>query len=277
MNWKSLKMFLSRKSSVQRKINRIRCHLIKKNNTIMPPNRNVAYLTIFHDFEADYSSLTSRDIAYQGVSQILNIEKAYNVSSTYNIVGRLIKDLPDVVFRIKSEGHEIASHSFSHGVLTSLTKSEMVKDLMLTREIFDSIDLKLIGLRSPQSKWNFTLLHVLLDQGLNWSAEDDAAKFPYIIVRKNKKPLIRLPITIDDWLYKSLNFEPQKMYERLIAAVDSIAAEKIYGSIGFHPWIHGEDDRRLYVFENFLKYVKGRKDIKILTFSQICRLFSNWL
>ena len=83
-----------------------------------------------------------------------------------------------------------------------------------------------------------------------------------------------MPVMIDDWLYKSKNIDPQKMYDVLINTVDTIANEKIFGSIGFHPWVNGEDERRMDVFENFLKYVSNNSDIEIVTFGQMCQLCS---
>lgn len=259
---------------VRRRINGVKCSFIRKNNTLHPTNKNVGYLTIFHDFEGEYSELTTKDISCKGVSRILDIEKVYNVSATYNIVGKLINDVPDLIARIKSDGHEIASHSYSHKVMTSLSKAQITNDLRLTEDIFNSIGRKLTGFRAPQSKWNFKLLDILLDYGVTWNAEADTAKYPYIIREKNGKHLLRMPVTIDDWLYKSQNIDPQKMYDILINTVDTITNEKIYGSIGFHPWIHGEDDRRVDTFERFLKYTASKKGIEILTFGQMCRLCS---
>jgi len=259
---------------IRRRVNRLRSFLIRRNHTLRPPNRDVGYLTIFHDFESEYCPLTTKDISYKGVSRILDIEKTYNVSATYNIVGKLISDVPELVTRIKSDGHEIASHSYSHNVMTSLSKAKNTNDLRLTGDIFNSIGRKLTGFRSPESKWNFTLLDVLLRYGISWNAEADTAKYPYIIRERNGRCLLRMPVTIDDWPYKSQNIDPQKMYDILINTVDTIANEKIYGSIGFHPWIHGEDERRLAVFEKFLKYITKKEGIKILTFGQMCRLCS---
>lgn len=259
---------------VRRIIKQFRCFLIRRNQTIPPLNRNVGYLTVFHDFEGEYCALTTRGISFKGISRILDIEKAYNVSATYNIVGKLINDVPELITRIKSDGHEIASHSYSHNVMTSLSKAQMVNDLRLTEDIFQSIDRKLTGFRSPQSKWNFTLLDVLLRHGVNWNAEVDTAKFPYVIREKNGRRLIRLPVTVDDWPYKSQNIDPQQMYDILINTVDTIANEKIYGSIGFHPWVQGEDERRMDIFESFLKYTTRKKGIEIITFGEMCRLCS---
>jgi peptidoglycan/xylan/chitin deacetylase (PgdA/CDA1 family) len=255
-----------------RAINRYRCASISKSNTVKPPSQRVGYLTIFHDLESDYCSLTTKEDSLKGISGILNIEKKYGVSATYNTVAKLILDDPELISRIIDNGHEIASHTYSHNVMTNLSKKQMIDDLRLTKDVFDSIGLRLSGFRAPQSKWNFTLLKALLEQGINWNAESDAANYPYIILQKNSFFLIRMPVIIDDWLYKSRNIEPKEMLNVLIKIADTIANERTYGSIGFHPWIHGEDSRRLDVFDRFLEYVTRQEKIEILTFEQMYQL-----
>jgi peptidoglycan/xylan/chitin deacetylase (PgdA/CDA1 family) len=267
-------MLSNYKFRILRAFNRYRCAVRRRNHTVKPPSQNVGYLTIFHDLESDYCSLTTKDDSLKGISGILNIEKKYGVSATYNTVAKLIIEDPELIFRIMRNGHEIASHNYSHNVMTNLSKEQIIDDLRLTKDVFESVGLKLSGFRAPQSKWNFTLMQALLEQGISWNAEIDAANYPYIILQKKSRFLLRIPAIIDDWLYKSENIEPKKMLSILIKIADTIVNKRTYGSIGFHPWIHGEDSRRLDVFESFLKYVVRQEKIKILTFGQIYQLCS---
>lgn len=259
---------------ILRKINQYRCSLIRRHHTVKPPDKGKGYVTIFHDLESEYCSLAAKEDSLRGLSGILEIEKKYAVSATYNTVAKLIRDDPELISRIKTEGHEIASHTYSHDVMTDLSKNQMIEDLRLTREIFNSAGLKLSGFRAPQSKWSFALLQALLEQGIVWNAESDAANYPYIILQKNGRFLLRMPVIIDDWLYKSKRIEPEKMLDALINIADTIASERTYGSIGFHPWIHGEDSRRLDVFNRFLKYLTHKEGIEVLTFGQMHQLCS---
>lgn len=239
-----------------------------------PPAKNIGYLTILHDYEADYSLLTTKDISYKGVSTILDMERLHNVCGTYNIVGKLMEEVPDLVSRIKSDGHEIASHSYSHNVMTTLSKNQMADDLRLTKKIFNASGLQLKGFRSPQSKWNFKLMYVLLETGVSWNAERDPAKYPYIIAEKKGRRLLRMPVTMSDWLYKSHGIAPHDFYGVLTKIVDRIAREKTFGSICFHPWVHGEDRRRLDVFNRFLQYTSRHNGVELLTCSQMYQLCS---
>jgi peptidoglycan/xylan/chitin deacetylase (PgdA/CDA1 family) len=267
-------VFSINRNLIQRKSNKLISFFKKRKCSVRPAIKSVGYLTIFHDFEANYSHLTTKKISFKGIAKLLELEKTYNVACTYNIVGKLMKEIPELISRIKYGEHEIASHSYAHKVMTELKKEQILSDLKLTKDIFQSYDLKLRGFRSPQSKWNSTLLHALLENGIKWNAEDENTCLPYVILQKNGSKLLRLPIKLDDWLYKSKEISPDEMYKLLITVVDKIANEKKYGSIGFHPWIQGEDERRLNVFENFLKYATQKQNIRILTFSKMQKLCS---
>ncbi|QTA90026.1 polysaccharide deacetylase family protein [Desulfonema magnum] len=259
-----------------RKLNAIRCFLIrtmqKKRN-----NKDFAYITIFHDYEGDYAGRGLKKISHKGVNTILDIEARYKIKATYNIVGKLMNEVPEVVSRILSDGHEIASHSYNHSIMTMLSKKEIISDIIHTKENFKSIGIELKGFRSPQSKWNFKQMSVLLNQGLYWSAEGDNANFPYIIKKKQNRYLVRMPVIIDDWSYQSMNITPDAMLQKLQKCVDEICKEKKYGAIGFHPWVQGKDNSRLIVFEEFIAGLSERKDVKILPFDFMYNYFLSCL
>ena len=270
-------MFKDYRYRLIRKINEFRCCLISSNQRKKFINEDVGHLTIFHDYEGKYAGDGLADVSYRGVNRILDIEAKYKIKVTYDVVGKLINDVPEIITRIASDGHEIASHSYGHSIMTTFSKKEVISDIERTKEIFNSIGIELKGFRSPQSRWNFMQMDILLDQGINWSAEVDKARFPYILKQKNARFLARMPVTMDDWGYQSKNLEPEVMFEMLVDAVNKIAYEKGYGSIGFHPWVQGLDDQRLDVFERFMKQISQRKDIRITTFGEMHRILLNRL
>ena len=252
-----------------RLINEFRCRLISRSQKNFFLNEDIGYITIFHDYEGEYAGDSLAELSYRGVNKILDIEAKHNIKATYNIVGKLINDLPEVIARIVSGGHEIASHSYDHSIMTTLSKSKIISDIERTKKVLDAIKIKLKGFRSPQNKWNFKQMDVLLDQGINWSAEADKITFPYILKQRSGKFLVRMPVTMDDWVYQSKKIEPEVMFEMLLSTVNKIACEKGYGSIGFHPWVQGLDERRLDVFERFMNEISQRQDIKIIPFGEM--------
>lgn len=266
-------MFKEYKIKINRKINALRCYLILKNQKNVLLDENIGYLTIFHDYEGKYAGDGIKDASYRGVTKILDIEKENNIKATYNIVAKLVHDVPEIVERIVSEEHEIASHSFAHNIICDFSRNNMLEDIKKSLDIFDSIGVRIKGVRSPRSVWSFRQMTALLEHGINWSAEDDNAKAPYILINSKDSPLIRMPITIDDWSYQEKNTDPEDMFKILMSEINRIAKEKICGAIGFHPWVQGLHNRRLEVFERIMKEVSTRNDIKIITFGQMYELF----
>lgn len=236
-------------------------------------NKNLAHITVFHDYEGDYAGKDLKKPSDRGVNRILDIEAKYKVKATYNIVGRLMNDVPETISRILADGHEIASHSYGHSIMTTLSKNEVIWDIEKTKKLFKSIGIQLKGFRSPQSKWNFKQMAILLAQGIHWSAEADYATFPYVIKRQKYRCLIRMPVVMDDWAYQSMNISPKIMLQKLQNCVDEICKEKKYAAIGFHPWIQGKEAARLAVFEEFIAELSERKDLTLLPFDSVYKHF----
>lgn len=110
---------------------------------------------------------------------ILKICADANVKATFFILGWIAERHPALVQRIASAGHEIATHSFWHRRVYSLTPEVFAKDIAdsiaAIRAAVPSANIR--GFRAPSfsitkgAEWAFD---VLLDQGLMY----DASLFP---------------------------------------------------------------------------------------------------
>ncbi len=227
------------------------------------------YITVFHDYEGAYSSPSRKEPSYRGVTQLLEIEKKHNVKASYNIVGKLFDDCPEIIERIISEGHDIASHSYNHKVITKFSLKQIDEDMKKSKEQFDKYNVAFNGFRSPQSRWCFGLIRSMQANGLKWSAERDRSDYPYIIHKKGKDSIIRFPIKMDDWDYISDNVSSDTMFKKLIGVVKEIRKKRSYGAIGFHPWVQGETSERLDMFETFLKEIISMDNLKIKSFGEM--------
>lgn len=270
--WENKKMqdIKNLKPRLQRKVDNIRCYLSRNRQRSTWPDRSKGYLTIFFDYEGDYSKPGKGrdDLSVYGVKRILEICKKNNIKATFNTVGKLFYDYPDIIKQIIQDGHDMASHSFKHDDISTLNREEIDNDIKLTQQAFEAFGLDLCGMRSPQNRWSFKQLERMLGNGLAWSAEGDPAEYPYVIYKKSGKRLVRFPVTFDDYLYISKNFTADEMYDKLIEVVTNIKDLKKFGAIGFHPWINGADKSRLQTMENFFKYISRIQGLTIVTFSE---------
>lgn len=231
-------------------------------------------ITIFHDYERHYHDEAVAHFSDFGIREILAIEKKYGLKATYNTVAKLIDDVKPIIEEIRYNQHEIASHSYSHSIISRMTSNQIKTDIKMTMDIFNRNCLKLNGLRCPQSRWRFKQLPIMLRYGMQWSAESDKAEYPYTIFRNGSRAIMRLPVIMDDWAYEESNISPNDMHKDLIACANRIAENKSYGAIGFHPWVQGKDCDRIKVFDDFVNYISKQKAISLMTFSQSCALYS---
>jgi polysaccharide deacetylase family protein (PEP-CTERM system associated) len=111
------------------------------------------------------------------VERILGLLAEFEVAATFFMLGSLAEDDPALVPMIAEAGHEIASHGYSHRLLTRLGPDEFRRELQLTGDVIERQSGKRpVGFRAPQwslkmnDSWAFDILHeegYLYDSSLN--------------------------------------------------------------------------------------------------------------
>ena len=105
-------------------------------------------ITLFHDIEQNVNCDADREACRRVVKDMLSLERRYCIHTTYNVVGRLFSEQPDLIDWIHGEGHEIAFHSYHH--LCDCRANEFRNEVRLCRKISPEPR----GYRSPQARWN---------------------------------------------------------------------------------------------------------------------------
>ncbi|MEU6672927.1 polysaccharide deacetylase family protein [Streptomyces sp. NPDC046925] len=106
--------------------------------------------------------------------RLLDILKEEKVPATFFLLGKnhIVKH-PELVKRMDAEGHEVASHTWSHKILTDITPDEAREELRRTDEAIE----KLTGhkptlMRPPQGRTNPDVNKISREEGLSevlWS------------------------------------------------------------------------------------------------------------
>lgn len=110
--------------------------------------------------------------------RILDLLGAHNTHATFFVLGWIAERLPDLVREIERQGHEIATHGYSHTVLTDLTpeafEADLTRALQVTRAC---VKQEIRGFRAP----SFTItaktswaIDVLAKHGIEY----DSSVFP---------------------------------------------------------------------------------------------------
>jgi SAM-dependent methyltransferase len=216
-------------------------------------------LTLYHDIEQDVDSAADPDECRRVVREFLALEARYGVPVTYNVVGKLFREQPDLVGWISDAGQEVAFHSYHHQ--PTWQPAYYADEVARCRRV--SPDPK--GYRSPRSQWDESTLISAWDNGFLWSAESDRARSPYFI----HEGLVRLPIATDDWPPHTGDVTPQGWVEGFRGLLDDAG----YFGFGAHDCVASLAPRaRLAAWEQVLQ-AATRSDRNVLTFSGAADLF----
>lgn len=71
--------------------------------------------------------------------KLLDILKQRNIKGTFFLVGKNIKEYPNIVRRIIEEGHEIGNHTWTHASLTSRSDAQIRSELKMSEDALLSV------------------------------------------------------------------------------------------------------------------------------------------
>ncbi|MDA9983270.1 polysaccharide deacetylase family protein [Gammaproteobacteria bacterium] len=216
-------------------------------------------VTFYHDIEQDIDSEADPDTCREIVRAFLDIEKRYGTSATYNVVGKLFDQQPDLIDWIYQAGHEVAFHSYNH--FPSWQPEHYTDEVRLCAMASPTPK----GYRSPRSQWNHDTVQSIWQNGFLWNAESDASPSPYFIYRD----LVRLPIAGDDWPLNTGDMDTRQWTDFFVRNLHT----KRYFGFGCHDTVVSFDpEERLRAWENLLSVTRDF-EVKCVTFSQASDLF----
>lgn len=138
----------------------------------------------------------------------LDICDSFDVKGTYFVLGWVARRFPALVREIHARGHEVASHSFWHRPVCSLTREAFRADLRETSDVIQQASgARVIGFRAPT--WSITAeslwaLDVLAEEGYLYDSSiypihhdlfglPGAKRFPYRLSTSGRRELIEFP------------------------------------------------------------------------------------
>ena len=71
--------------------------------------------------------------------RILDIFRDHAVKATFFVVGGAAEQYPDIVTRMKKEGHDVGSHSYSHPYFQRLSWTGAIREIRMTQWVLDRI------------------------------------------------------------------------------------------------------------------------------------------
>jgi polysaccharide deacetylase family protein (PEP-CTERM system associated) len=121
---------------------------------------------------ADWPSLESRVVA--NTDRILDIFEKADVHATFFILGWVAARFPELVRRIQSAGHELASHSYDHGLVYHKTPESFRADLRRASVAIEQASgVTVRGYRAPSysiTELSLWALDILADEGYEYDS-----------------------------------------------------------------------------------------------------------
>lgn len=168
----------------------------------------------FHSNLLEELSIDRKDPALQRVEanteRLLALLGAHGAKATFFVLGWVADRYPSLVRRIREEGHELASHGYSHRIVYRMTPDEFAEDVARSVEaIRRAADVAPIGFRAPswsvtkETKWIYPILRA---QEFMYDASvfpvknflygiPDAPRFPYEVDAGDGRTMLEFPTT----------------------------------------------------------------------------------
>jgi len=106
--------------------------------------------------------------------RLLEIFEKQNVKSTFFVLGWVAKRCPELIKAIVEQGHEIASHGYSHQRATEMTRAEFTEDVEQSKKILEDVSgTQILGYRAPSFSVNDSntwIYDVLVELGFKYSS-----------------------------------------------------------------------------------------------------------
>ncbi|WP_245823433.1 polysaccharide deacetylase family protein [Metabacillus halosaccharovorans] len=108
------------------------------NHLAVNPDYEESKPTIIHKFSTKDKeiALTFDDWASdEGISKVLDILDTYHIKSTFFLIGTGVEKNPQLAKLIVERGHEVASHSYSHKVVTEMDPLDLQEDIVKNDQV----------------------------------------------------------------------------------------------------------------------------------------------
>jgi peptidoglycan/xylan/chitin deacetylase (PgdA/CDA1 family) len=101
-------------------------------------------------FRSANGTLADDTLGFEAVDSLLTAFESADATATFFVVSEIAESHPAVIKRIADAGHEIASHTHSHRLLTEITAADRHEELRQSRRILESTTGQSVrGFRAP--------------------------------------------------------------------------------------------------------------------------------
>ncbi len=156
----------------------------------------------------DWDSLPSR--VEFGLDRILALLSSHGVTGTFFVLGWMAEKKPEIVHRIYSAGHEIASHGYTHELIHNLGPEKFREDIRHAKIFLeDLIGTDVKGFRGPGfsiSPGNVWAFDIISEEGFHYDSTlfpgkhghggiSGLSPFPFNLITRGGRQIEEYPIS----------------------------------------------------------------------------------
>lgn len=220
--------------------------------------KNILTFDIEDWFHANYDHIDSDSFRgsssnfRRNMDELLELCARTHSHATFFTLGCIGEDYPDVVKKIVEQGHDLASHGYSHQLAYKQTKAEFKQDVQKSIDILSNlVGKKILGYRAPS--WsivekNYGYLEVLEELNFKY----DASVFPI------KTFLYGIPDAPKEIHHPTVNGRELKLYEVPMSVINLLGKQMGYSG-GFYFRCFPE-----FVVKMFIKSANKRGEHSIV-------------
>lgn len=245
--------------------------------------------TMRRDGSVNYVDQMERQYeAKAGVKRILRILRSYGVKATFPTTGLTAEWYPELVASIAHDGHEVASHSYSHWLMHTFSHDEEQEEIArVTEAIENATGTRPRGWRSPMYSSTGRTLELLARAGYVYDASFPNDDLPFWIETPAGR-MLGMPSCLDDsnmylmpvssWsTHAGGNFyaSPQHVLNSWLCEFDVLyeesAEEPRICSLTLHPRVSGRPFRS-WALSRFIEHALSHEGVWFARFGEIAEL-----
>lgn len=126
------------------------------------------------DMEENLCALTFDDGPSIFTPELLDLLKAHNVHATFFMLGQMVNHYQDIALRVAEEGHEIASHTYSHKNLKRLSTDAQTAEITKGFESLQNLGIIPRYVRPPYGSYDERTVEIAKEFGMDvvlWSID----------------------------------------------------------------------------------------------------------
>ncbi len=185
--------------------------------------------------------------------KILRLLRKYDIKATFFVLGYIAFKEPDLIKTIKKEGHEVATHGFSHKRVFEMTEGEFFEDISKSIDIISSITKdRVLGFRAPEwsirkeTPWALRILRklgILYDSSMVPLTRMGCMDFPLYPCKFDTEygEIWEFPLTTIRLFWEHIPFSgglPLRMvpYFYIVSTIRRMNREGLPALVYIHPW-----------------------------------------